>query len=666
MNTESSSPKLDLPPPSYFWKVVKRHSLWVVLGLIPVVILIALGLGQVKFQYRSSSTTVFDPRDSAITSQAIRYPDFDQISSTFLALKNDVNLLDQIADRIPWISQKFASAERPFFQPIIKKILPEEFIPKSWFLPDEEFRKMVKRNFIIESMKLTTVPLSFELNLETSAATPSDAKMLNETIMAVFVENQIRNIRNKAASNLTVFEAYEKKEKNSLEGLSEVFELYENQTGPLELTKQQKKTLKDRERNLVNRILRTQEEQQQTTASEIQRKLELEAQLTLLLSQKGPTHPEVIQKSGELRQAKSTQVGDQVKSRLNTLLRQLIELQARMKRAGIPIDTTIQFQNLTLDGQLFLSRLSQVVKEHKLEVENLDNQLQNSSDRTRYRYSVPPTAENALANKKRLFLVFAIAAFLVGGTILGIILAREIYSPLLYDVWKFRNKFPDTTIATVIPKKFFRRVKSYSEGDVTKVKDHLVLEEPNSGKVIGLQGIRKALYQHNSDITGKTWYITTNGNSPLFPRLATLATNLVAHQTNKDSVMIDLNPSPMFSQSNTGNKHDLIDFLEGSCKWKDIRLTIDDDGNYDRVGVNEDRPLIPPISQSSLGSLINALKKQYSHIIIKGLPQPLFLENSQFASFADHWIEFVDLETAPKVSMVESLSPNHSVALIEA
>ena len=615
---------------------------------IPLLVLIVLGLSQIEFMYESNSTVVYDPRDSAITDRAIRYPDFNQISSSFLALANDSELLDEIIARLPWFAEIYVGAEKPVWQSTLAELLPPTMVPNAWLLNDEPYRQMLMRNGLTDRLKLESVPLNFELVLTAAAESPTLAQELNNVVMTVFVESQLTSLKGRVDASLTALADYYNREKYSAEGLSEVFELYEKDSTPLNLSKAEKKNLKDRERNLVNKILRSQEEQQQTTASEIQRKLELEAQLALLLSQKGRTHPEVIQKQGELNQAKATEESAAIKSRLNQMMRQLIELQARMKRAGVPIDPTIQFQNLTPDGRLFLTRLSELVKEHQLEQENLARQLAQPETRSRYRYAIYPTSEAGLGNKKRIALVGFAAIALLGGALFSIVILREVYNPKLHDSWKFKNLFPSINIQSELFPREAKKLGAVSLTAVNRFQRQLLQgSKAESTEASALQKIRSAIASIPAKDGARVAMISASSdNRSGLRELGLLSAGLVASSEKRDTVLIDLRPQKSYNED-----HDLIDFLEGRCKWRDVKNKRELSPYFDSVGVGSHHEGVPSLALGAFGSLIMALRKQYQTIIIQAYPRDLFIENQKVAQLTDGWIDFIDLRRTPKSSL---------------
>ncbi len=638
------------PPLRYFWKTFKRHLLWILLTTTPVTVLIAIGIKNISLEYQSRSTTIFDPRDSAIPSRLGQYPDFSQIGSVFLALKTDTDILDQIAAEASFLIPIFKGIAKPSYQTFLASVLPSEIVPNSWLLDGQFYRQMVIRNIIAESMELQIFPVRYELSLTTKSVNPLDAKLLNELIMNIFVENQMQQYLDLIDANLKTFETYHESEKIKVDGLAELFNLYDKNFGKktVNLSSKQKKSLKDRERNLITKILSTQAEQEQTLAAEVQRKLALEADLSRLLTQKGPTHPEVMQKSQELRKVRTSQAHSIIKNKLNRQTRSLIELQARMKHANIPIDTSLQLRNLTEESQFFLNRLEQTVKEHKLEVTNIRRQLQNPTSRTRFRFSVPPSFELGLSNKKNIIQIGAIASFLLIGTAIGTVLIREFRSPFYWDGWKYQLAHKQADILAEINGKELTKMAKLS---TSQMKELLTEADPKTSRqTMNLQRLRRAFTNFDQQKI-KSLYISTMGSAKSFTEIGSLLGRLGGISGN--CVLIDLNPlQPVFPSHAT---RDLLDFLQGKCKWRDVKVKFSTPQPFDLVCAR--KPLESRfLMKDSFKNLIHTLGNQYDRVIIWGLPGPLFVEHAIAASYVDIWVELLDLTTTHRSALEY---PNH-------
>ena len=622
--------QLDFPPFGYFLRTIRRHALVATLVSLPVAGLIIAGLSLLEINYASNATVVFDPRDSSINSGYQLYPEVSQISSTYLASFQDAYFLANVGRKVGLDQLGAETYEKPAYKNLIASIIPVTLIPRSWLLEGDEYKSSVIQGMVKSRLKATVQPASFEFLLEGQGESPGEAQALTREAMDTFVEFQLRNQLKKVRDNLDTFEGYLEKERRHLEEMADIYALYDRDqasTRPLQLGNTEKKRLKNRERSLITNILDKQQEVEQTFNANVQRKLDLESELAALLTRRGSTHPEVIQKRQELKEVANSQATARLNSEVEGLTRQLLQLQARMKRAGIPIDLSLQLRNLDQEGQLFVQQLSDQVNEYRLEAENLDKQIREPDARTRFRYTLEPSFDSSPANKKILILAAGAGFGLLALTFFGTILLRELYSPIIYDIWRLQRA-SGLPITANISRSLLKRSSNLNAQRIQALKPHLL----DTGKrrlppeVRLLREIRKLEQSMIEPDPNGPIGLLFLGQSPHLQSFIQSSYNTFASDQKGESIVVDFNHR--FPASKETPDHMLPEFLDGACKWKDIKTRKGMANLYDyiRCFASLKQPP-PPIDSSVFAKLITALKDKYKLILLSG-PQSDFLIES--------------------------------------
>jgi hypothetical protein len=651
-------PPKQLPSASYLFKLLARHGLVAALITLPVAALVALGLSRLEIQYSSQATVVYDPRDSSINSDVVRYPEFSQIANTYLGALQDKSFLKVVGRRLGYYDVEREEYRKPWFKKQLTFIMPQPLIPQSWLYGPQEYKSHVIQSSIKQVLKGQADHNAYELKLEGRSSSPPAAQHLVKETLDAFITFQLRNHVQQISANLETFEDYLTKEKRRLENMADIYSIYDDsaidQGKPLNLSRTEKKRLKNRERDLITKILDKQEEVEQTFASQVQRKLEIESDLQSLLTRLGPTHPEVVQKKEELADLEGSNRIDTLNQQTERMTRNLLQLQAKMKRASIPIDLTLQLRNLSEEGQLFVNELTQRVKEFRLEKQSLQNQLENPSSRTRYRFTKPPTLESSPGNKKWIAVAVAGGIFLVLGTMGAVIIFREFFNPVAYDAWRVLNRYHLPAIAQV-PKKQIKQLKqAASPKKISQMKKHLddaslrKARDPMLGLLQNLRRVEQAMHSTQDKGSHALVYI---GQARNLREISETFGNICATDQDEDVILIDFNHLHPIHKSQ--DKLDLNAFLRGECKWKEVKLPKSNDLGFDYAKHSFAQQDASAIRHETLHRLITALKDKYGMTILNGFPGSFFVENAKLVAEADSWVaaivlgdaRFEDIET---------------------
>ncbi|MFW7377342.1 MAG: hypothetical protein ACOH5I_00875 [Oligoflexus sp.] len=641
-NQTSNTQLKKLPPLSYFFKVLLRHGFWAILITLPIAILIALGLSRIEISYPSKGTVIYDPRDSSITNTFALYPEFNQIGNIYLAALADKAFLISLGRRLGYFDDEAADYSKPWFQEFLANFLPETIIPQSWSYDEEEYKVHAIQSQIKERLKGRVTPNSYELDLEGRARSPEAAQVLVKEALNTFVEFQLREALAKIRSHLETLESYLQQEKRRIEDMADIYSIYDNSNSKsgqaLNLTRQQKQQLKNQERNLINRILDKQGEAEQTVENQIQRKLELEAELQSLLTRRGPTHPDVVQKRGELVELERTRRTMNFNQEIEGLIRQLLQLQARLRRAGLPVDLTLQMRNMSEEGQLFIERLTQQVKEYRLEQQNLENQLNQIDARNRYRFSKAPSLETSPANKKFIAAAIAAGIMILLLTAGSVIVFREFFSPIATDAWRLINRY-SLPVVSQFSKKDMKNLTQLNPTRIRQTKgriDNQKLSGKDEQAIRPLQNTRFIEQAFVKAAVNGAHGLVFVGQHPDLGILSRTIGNCCAIDQDQGAILIDCNhTNPALTSRST---QDLHQFLNGDCKWKDVKIKAADQHAFDYAYHSLKAQNAEALKSATFKKLMVALKEKYQLVVLNGFPGGLFVENARLMQVADSWV----------------------------
>ncbi|SMF65214.1 hypothetical protein [Pseudobacteriovorax antillogorgiicola] len=632
-----------LPPLGFLLTLSKRYWLSLLLFVGPIAAFVVMGMSKLELEYGSQAVVIFDPRDSALTVVDTQYPEFEHVISNYDAALKDLGFLGRLSERMGYLEGDVSGEEKPWYKVLAVDVIPSDILPESWLLEGEAYRRYSLAMWLATRLEGSSNNFDLQLFLTGTGTSPMEARRLVKASMDLFIEDQLNEYLNKLDFFLDFYQGQLEEERMNLDKLSGVISIYDSEKAdvPLRLGRQAKKKLKDQERSKISEIVKKQDEMGRIFESEVDSKLRLESELANLLTKRGPRHPEVVQKKSELDKIRRSGRANRLRGQIDRMLRQLFQLQARMKRAGIPIDSSLQNSGLQGDESLFLASLIQKVKEYQYEKQSIERQLASPDQRHRFRFAVAPSIESRIANKKAILMQGGIGLGLIILTYLLTLWIRDRSNPIAYDSWRVQNLALGHPVLS-----FSNKVLRYAEPllseDLRQLKNQLTDKaEGGASRLTFFQRVRE-LTSLAQPINKRPILILPIGYRDEGHYLPA-AVSSVLGDAGESTLLVDMNPVHPVSDAKD-RKNDISDFLAGRCKWGEVKTPRDKMTSFDYARLHPGN--LKAIKLNPLRKLFRALNEQYENIVVFGQPAPFFVENQSLAQVADQCFLVVALGSA--------------------
>ena len=402
----------------------------------------------------------------------------------------------------------------------------------------------------------------------------------------------------------------------------------------------------------IEEIRKKQEELETVFESLVRQRLSLEAELANLATQKGPTHPEILKKREEIDDVRRSPRPAIIQNQIDREMRKLMTLQARMKRAGLVVDESLMFGAENREST-FLESLTQMVNNLDVERNRITQEIENPGQRIRFKYSTPPRLDTRVANRGKLIISLLVGIILILFSCFAVTLISELRNDHIRDVWRVRNLAQSAKVVR-LDKKDLKYCAALSKGDVERLKDSLqdVVGGSYSSELNSFQKLREfsLLVQPIKDNTLLLLPVGFHDNVRNIP---SALTNISSNLTGESTMLLDLNPVNSAHEGNT-KSFDLVDFLNGKCKWGEVKVTKGTFNSFDYAQIREGN--LQSFKLSALKKLFKALREQYHNVVIHGLPDHFFLENYNFAQMSNQYVLMLSLGQSTYSDLKRNLS----------
>lgn len=613
------------------WGALKRHSLFALFICLPLLAIVGFSLSRWKPEYSATSAIVYDVSKSKDTQTESSLVLGNRIASNFASRFADPGFLLRLAERLepkgiitpPRVESKWKAT--------VKSYVPRDLRPASWSAPKDVIDPRMKIEEMGEHISVQTFATQFAMSITATADKPTDAQMIAQEAINLFVEEDLTKHKARLQEQLTQLNTLESStllEKADPKEIAST-QAFVKEEG-VEASEDQKKEMKTVEQALITQILLKQKESVRAQSIQYDREFTLQGELNALLAKRGAAHPEVIQKRSEIEKFKADIGLVQLEAVINKMKERLYRLQAEMRAKGIPIDRSVQLNSFPDEVRRFLLDLSNQIRTAELEIENATYQLQDPSRWVRYNLSRVAEVPSRPSNFDKLFLAGVVGIALVGLCFLLIVLVRELTYPWIVEAKSLPRRYRLPVLVNVPQAKIFLNVDKVRKlrarlGDLRKNSDPEL-------KLLDAYRYLQQLLKSKGDPQVICFYDL--GSDKLSSHAALNLANVMATDSNERIIYLSFNPANQ-KYLPRGEGGNLMSFLSGEIDWKSCRVKANDEIACDLAIAEQPELQLGHFREDLVQRLIKALREKYQRIIIDGL-NPVFMnENTMLAKESD-------------------------------
>jgi len=623
------------PSIGFLLGALKRQFLFASILTIPVFFLVIFGVSRVPLEYTSTIAVIFDTAESMNPGDNVAII-AGRISSSYLSRFSDTAFFKRILQRLPKDTEETAQWTEPPYRKFLKIFLPLDLQPTSWNLTPEEQQDLGRVEELKRSLEPSVFAGQFTLNLSATSADSKDAQILARYGMSQFIIDELtqRLIQAQAKiQELSDLEAMVLNEKESPGGLSQT------PAGKAKVLSTEDASLKSKEQILVREILLKMADFQRAQSNQESKLLLLNDDLNNLLSRKGVTHPDVIQKQREIDKLKAEPVDAPIETELNRLKTQLFALQGGMKERGLPIDRSVQIANFPDETRRTLAELTAQIRTLENRVADLKDDIKNLTDdmsRTlssrRFTVVREPEVSTSPSNKKQFGLVAGVGLLLCLLTFGLTILIREMNQPYIVAPEQMDRLYGVHPTAEV-KQSWLNRHPIFDAEQIRELR-------PQLGQLVSKRRPELLLldsYRHMGQLVDQMQehQVTVVFDTGAENHPDNLASNLIKVLTvdsGRRALLLSFRGRDSHSEENTA---DLMEFLAGKAEWKNVRLKGSADGSHDTAYARDPLESLGAFKEDLVQRLLKSLREKYQVIVIEAFPPAFNSENGVLHQLAD-------------------------------
>ena len=608
------------------WGAFKRH--W--LCSLPLLLIVLFTLARWKPEYASTATIVYDLSKTKDVQTESTLALGNRVTSAFTNKLSDPDFLLRLYTQLEGQGIKPPMVEESKLKAIAKSILPENLQPLSWSSTSDLSDRRHRIEDLTRRLTASVIPTQFSMSVKAVASDPALAQIYAREAVDLFVQEDLLRTRDQLREKLESLVSLESStllEKSDPKDIA----LTQNfvQEEGLEATDDEKKLLKQREQDLVAKLLLKQKEGIRVQAIQYEREFQLQNELNALLSRRSPAHPEVIQKKEELAKYRQDTGHSQTEAIVNRMKAELYQLQAVMRAKGMPIDRSVQLNSFSDEVRRYLLELSNQIRTLELEIQTIEGQLRDSAKWLRYNLVHAAEVPTLASNANKFILAVLVGVSLLGLCFALIIFVRELTSPWIVEArtlqWRYR-----LPVLVKVPTSSFLDVEKVRGlrarlGELRHKSDHNL-------ELLDAYRYLQQLLKSKGDPKVICFYDIT---SDKVSRHAALnLANVMATDSHERVIYLSFNPANQ-KYLPKGEGGNLMSFLAGEIDWKACRVKANEELACDLAVAEQPEAQLGNFRQDLVQRLIVALRDKYQRIVIDGL-DPIFMsENTMLAKESD-------------------------------
>jgi hypothetical protein len=626
----SATDAIRWPSVSFLLGALKRQFLFASILTIPVFFLVIFGLSRFPLEYTSNIAVIFDTAESMNPGDNIAVV-VNRISSAYESRFTDPEFFKRILRRLPQDTIKLMPGGESKIKSFLQNFLPANLQPASWSLTSEEQADLARVEELKSSLKPSVVVGQFTLNLAATAQDTKDAQTLASEGMAQFVVDELTQRQSQARAKIQELSALEASVLKEKEAQSELSQTTEGEA-TIPSSSEEKRTIKAKEQVLVREILLKIADYQRAQSTQESKLLLLNDDLNNLLSRKGVTHPDVIQKQREIDKLKAEPVDAPIESELNRLKSQLFAMQRDMKARGLPIDRSVQIASFPDEARRTLSEITTRIRTLENMVEDLRSDIDKPLNSRRFTVVRQAEVPTSPSNKKQLGLAAGIGFILCCLTFVVTIIIREMNQPTLVASEQMDRLYGVHPTAEVKPG-WLRRHPAFDAEQVRELRPQLgQLVSKKRPELVLLDSYRHIgqLVDQMQDHQVTVVFDTGAENHP--DNLASNLIKVLTVDSGRRALFLSFRGRDSQSEENTA---DLMEFLAGKAEWKDVRLKGSADGSHDTAFARDPLESLGAFKEDLVQRLFKSLREKYQVIVIEAFPPAFNSENGILHQLAD-------------------------------
>lgn len=618
------------PSISFLWGALKRQFLFATILTIPVFFLVIFGVSRLPLEYTSNIAVIFDTSESLNRGENLAVV-VTRIGSAFESRFTDPEFFKRVARRLPEDTIRLLPRGESMIKQFLQRILPINMQPASWMLTPEEQQDLALVDELTNILTPSVVTGQFTLNLSATATDPKDAQIIVRAGMDQFVVDELTQRQGQALAKIQELKSLEVtllKEKEPSSDLSQTTE----GKATIPSSQEERRNIKNKEQVLVREILLKIADFQRAQSTQESKLLLLSDDLNNLLSRKGVTHPDVIQKQREIDKLKSAPVDAPIEAELNRMKSQLFALQRDMKARGMPIDRSVQIASFPDDTRRTLGELSTQIRSLENLVEDLKRDIKNPSSSRRFTTVREPEAPTSPSNKKELGLAAGMGLVLCLLTFGMTVLIREINQPHVVASEQMDRLYGVHPTAELKPS-WLRHHPMFDADQIRELR-------PQLGQLVSRRRPELVLldsYRHIGQLVDQMQehqitvvFDTGAENHP--DNLAANLTKVLTVDSGRRALFLSFRGRDSHSEENTA---DLMEFLAGKAEWKDVRLKGSADGSHDTAYARDPLESLGAFKEELVQRLFKSLREKYQVIVVEAFPPAFNSENGVLHQLAD-------------------------------
>lgn len=618
------------PSVSFLLGALKRQFLFASILTIPVFFLVIFLLSRFPLEYTSNIAVIFDTAESMNPGDNIAVV-VNRISSAYESRFSDPEFFKRILRRLPADTIKLLPSGESKLKSLLQNILPANLQPASWSLTPEEQTDLARVDELKNSLNPSVIVGQFTLTLAATALDTKDAQTLASEGMAQFIIDELSQRQAQARAKieeLSALEAAVLKEKEAQSDLGQTTD----GVATIPTSPEERRTIKSKEQVLVREILLKIADYQRAQSTQESKLLILSDDLNNLLSRKGVTHPDVIQKQREIEKLKAEPVDTPIEAELNRLKSQLFAMQRDMKARGLPIDRSVQIASFPDEARRTLSEITTQIRTLENMVEDLNGDIEEPLNSRRFTVVREAEVPTSPSNKKQLGLAAGVGLMLCLLTFGMTVLIREMNQPYVVASEQMDRLYGVHPTAEVKPS-WLRRHPLFDAEQVRELR-------PQLGQLVSKKRPELVLldsYRHIGQLVDQMQehQVTVVFDTGAENHPDNLAANLIKVLTvdsGRRALFLSFRGRDSHSEENTA---DLMEFLAGKAEWKDVRLKGSADGSHDTAYARDPLESLGAFKEDLVQRLFKSLREKYQVIVIEAFPPAFNSENGILHQLAD-------------------------------
>ncbi|HYX33130.1 MAG TPA: hypothetical protein VE954_08430 [Oligoflexus sp.] len=619
------------PSLSFLLGGLKRQFLFASILTIPVFFLVVFGVSRIPLEYTSNIAVIFDTAESMSGGGDNLAVVVNRITSSYMSRFSDPEFYKRMMQRLPEDTIKLLPRGESKIKQFLQGILPATLQPASWSLTPEEQTALARIDELTNSLTPSVIIGQFTLNLAATAADPKDAQVMARAGMDQYIIDDLTQRRIQAQAKIQELSALEATVLKEKEAPSDLSQTSERQT-TMQTSPEDRRSIKNKEQVLVREILLKQADFDRAQSTQESKLLLLNDDLNNLLSRKGVTHPDVIQKQREIEKMKAEPVDAPIQSELNRLKSQLFTMQRDMKARGLPIDRSVQIASFPDDTRRTLSELTTQIRTLENQVQDLTRDIENPSASRRFTTVREPEAPTTPSNKKQYGLAIGVGLMLCLLTFGMTILIREMNQPYVVASEQMDRLYGVHPTAEVKPS-WLRQHPAFDAEQIRELR-------PQLGQLVSKKRPELVLldsYRHIGQLIDQMQerqvtvvFDTGAENHP--DNLAANLTKVLTVDSGRRALFLSFRGRENQNEENTA---DLMEFLAGKAEWKNVRLKGSADGSHDTAYARDPLESLGAFQEDLVQRLFKSLREKYQVIVIEAFPPAFNSENGILHQVAD-------------------------------